>query len=52
MIAAAIGVLVAATSFTLIRDSVRVLMEVAPAGVDVEEIGMGLARLPGRQAGA
>ncbi len=47
IIAALIGVLVAATSFTLIRDSVRVLMEVAPAGVDVEELGMGLARLPG-----
>jgi cobalt-zinc-cadmium efflux system protein len=47
VIAAAIGVLVAVTSFTLIRDSVRVLMEVAPEGVDVEQIGMGLARLPG-----
>jgi cobalt-zinc-cadmium efflux system protein len=42
-----IGVLVGLTSWTLIRDSLRVLMEVAPRGIDVEEIGMGLACLPG-----
>jgi cobalt-zinc-cadmium efflux system protein len=47
VIAIAIGLLVAVTSFSLIRDAVRVLMEVAPEGVDVEEIGMGLARLDG-----
>ena len=47
LIAAGIGILVALTSFSLIRDSVRVLMEVAPEGVEVEDIGMGLARLEG-----
>ena len=43
----AIGVLVLAGAFGLIREAVDVLMEAAPAGIDVQEVGRAMAAVPG-----
>ncbi len=43
IIGALIALLVAASALPIIRDSVRVLLEEAPAGIDVEELGMAMA---------
>jgi cobalt-zinc-cadmium efflux system protein len=43
----AIGVLILAGSWSLVRDAVNVLMEAAPAGLDVQEIGRAMAAVPG-----
>ena len=43
----AIGLLVLAGSWGLVRDAFDVLMEAAPAGVDVEEVGRAMAAVPG-----
>jgi cobalt-zinc-cadmium efflux system protein len=42
-----IGLLVLAGSWGLVRDAFDVLMETAPAGVDVEEVGRAMAAVPG-----
>jgi cobalt-zinc-cadmium efflux system protein len=42
-----IGVLVLAGSYGLVRDAFDVLMEAAPAGIDVEEVGKAMAAVPG-----
>ena len=42
-----IGVLVLLGSYGLVRDAVNVLMEAAPAGVDVEQVGRAMASVPG-----
>src|SRR4051812_33443103 len=42
-----IGVLVLAGSYGLVRDAFDVLMEAAPAGVDVPEVGQAMAAVPG-----
>jgi cobalt-zinc-cadmium efflux system protein len=42
-----IGLLILAGSWGLIRDAVDVLMEAAPAGIDVEEVGRAMAAVPG-----
>src|SRR3954454_8874952 len=42
-----IGVLVLAGSWSLVRDAFDVLMEAAPAGIDVEEVGRAMAAVPG-----
>jgi cobalt-zinc-cadmium efflux system protein len=42
-----IGVLVLAGSWSLVRDAFDVLMEAAPAGVDVGEVGRAMAAVPG-----
>jgi cobalt-zinc-cadmium efflux system protein len=42
-----IGVLVLAGSWRLIRDPVNVLMESAPSGIDVEEVGRAMAGVRG-----
>ena len=42
-----IGVLVLAGSWGLVRDAFDVLMEAAPAGIDVQEIGRAMAAVPG-----
>src|SRR3954468_21046474 len=42
-----IGLLVLAGSWTLVRDAFDVLMEAAPAGLDVQEIGRAMAAVPG-----
>ncbi len=47
IIGALIAVLVAASAIPIIRDSVRILLEQAPAGLDAEEVGNALAAAPG-----
>jgi cobalt-zinc-cadmium efflux system protein len=42
-----IGLLVLAGSWGLVRDALDVLMEAAPAGIDVEEVGRAMAAVPG-----
>ena len=42
-----IGLLVLAGSWGLVRDAFDVLMEAAPAGIDVEEVGGAMAAVPG-----
>jgi cobalt-zinc-cadmium efflux system protein len=44
---AVIGVLVLASSWSVLRDSVHILLEGAPKGVDARELGRRLAELPG-----
>ena len=43
----AIGVLILAGSVGLVREAVDVLMEAAPAGIDVQEIGRAMVAVPG-----
>ncbi|HEX2129074.1 MAG TPA: cation diffusion facilitator family transporter [Solirubrobacterales bacterium] len=42
-----IGLLVLASSWTILRDSVAVLLEASPRGLDVEEVGRAMAATPG-----
>jgi cobalt-zinc-cadmium efflux system protein len=42
-----IGLLILAGSFGLVKEAVDVLMEAAPSGLDVEEIGRAMAGVPG-----
>ena len=42
-----IGLLVLASSWTILRDSVAVLLEASPRGLDVERIGRAMAAIPG-----
>ena len=42
-----IGVLVLLGSWGLVRDAIDVLMEAAPAGIDVQEVGEAMAGVPG-----
>jgi cobalt-zinc-cadmium efflux system protein len=42
-----IGVLVLAGSWGLVRDAFDVLMEAAPAGIDVADVGQAMAAVPG-----
>lgn len=44
---AAIGVLVLATSWTILRDSVQILLEGSPPGLDVAEVGRTMAAVEG-----
>ena len=44
---ALIGVLVLASSWTVLRDSVHILLEGAPPGLDARELGRRLAEMPG-----
>ena len=52
LIGAAIGVVVLVSSWGLIRESLRILLEVAPEECDPEEIGQTLASAGRRQGGA
>jgi cobalt-zinc-cadmium efflux system protein len=47
IIGALIAVLVAISAVPIIRDSVRILLEQAPAGLDAAEIGRAMAAVPG-----
>ena len=47
LVAGLIGLLVIASAAPIIRDSLRVLLEQAPAGVEVTEIGRAMAGAPG-----
>jgi cobalt-zinc-cadmium efflux system protein len=42
-----IGVLVLASSWTILRESVGILLEATPRGLDAEEVGRTMAELPG-----
>lgn len=42
-----IGLLVLASSWTILRDATRILLEAAPAGVDAAELGQRLSEHPG-----
>ena len=42
-----IGVLVLVSSWSILRDSTRILLEAAPSGVDTRAVGERLARAPG-----
>jgi cobalt-zinc-cadmium efflux system protein len=45
LVSALIGILVLASSWTIVRDSVRVLLEASPPGLDVQEIGKAMVGL-------
>lgn len=47
VVSIAIGVLILAGSVRLIREPLSVLMETAPAGIDVEEVGRAMCSVPG-----
>ena len=42
-----IGVLVLASSWTILRESVGILLEATPRGLDAEEVGQAMVELPG-----
>jgi cobalt-zinc-cadmium efflux system protein len=47
LISAAIGILILASSWTLLRDSTNVLLEATPRGLDAEEVGHKMAAADG-----
>jgi len=47
IVSALIGVLVLASSWRLLRDSVGILLEMSPPGVDANEVGRRMASVPG-----
>jgi cobalt-zinc-cadmium efflux system protein len=47
IVGALIGALVLASAWPIIRDSARVLLEQAPAGIDVDEVATEIRALPG-----
>lgn len=47
VVSVAIGLLVLASSWTILRDSVGILLETAPRGIDVAEVGRAMAAQPG-----
>lgn len=47
LVSVIIGVLVLASSWTILRDSIAILLEGSPRGLDVEEIGRAMAATPG-----
>jgi cobalt-zinc-cadmium efflux system protein len=47
LVGAAIGLLVLASSWTILRDSLRILLEEAPAGIDAAEVGRRMAAAEG-----
>jgi cobalt-zinc-cadmium efflux system protein len=47
LVGVAIGVLVLASSWTILRDSVSILLESTPAGIDAEEVGRRMASMEG-----
>jgi cobalt-zinc-cadmium efflux system protein len=46
-VSVAIGLLILASSWGILRDSVQILLEASPAGLDVEQIGGAMAATPG-----
>ena len=49
LISLAIALLVLASSWTVLRDSVTILLEGVPAGMDAEEVGRAMIAVPGVQ---
>ena len=47
VVSVAIGVLILISSWTILRDSVQILLEGSPAGMDAEEVGLAMAAVPG-----
>jgi cobalt-zinc-cadmium efflux system protein len=47
LVSVLIGVLVLASSWTILRDSLTILLESAPAGIDAVELGRSMASSPG-----
>jgi cobalt-zinc-cadmium efflux system protein len=47
LVGAAIGVLVLLSSWTILRDSLRILLEATPAGIDAGEVGRRMAAAEG-----
>ncbi len=47
VVSVAIGILILASSWTILRDSVQVLLEGSPPGTDVQEVGTAMASVPG-----
>jgi cobalt-zinc-cadmium efflux system protein len=47
LVGAAIGVLVLLSSWTILRDSLRILLEATPAGIDAAEVGRRMAAAEG-----
>jgi cobalt-zinc-cadmium efflux system protein len=47
LVGIAIGLLVLASSWTILRDSVAILLESTPAGMDAAEVGRGMAAMEG-----
>jgi cobalt-zinc-cadmium efflux system protein len=43
----AIGVLILASSWSIVRDSVAILLEATPAGIDADEVGRRMAAMDG-----
>jgi cobalt-zinc-cadmium efflux system protein len=46
-VSVAIGLLILASSWGILRDSVRILLEASPADMEVEEVGRAMAAVPG-----
>ena len=49
VVSVAIGLLILASSWTILRDSVQILLEGSPPGIDVEQVGRAMAAMPRRQ---
>jgi cobalt-zinc-cadmium efflux system protein len=47
LISIGIGLLILASSWGILRDSTRILLEASPADVDVEQLGRAMASVPG-----
>jgi cobalt-zinc-cadmium efflux system protein len=47
LVSVLIGLLVLASSWTIIRDSVTILLEASPRGISVDEVGTAMAAVPG-----
>ena len=46
-VSVAIGMLILASSWTILRDSVRILLEASPSDMEVEEVGLAMAGVAG-----
>jgi cobalt-zinc-cadmium efflux system protein len=47
VVSVAIGILILVSSWGILRDSVRILLEASPADMEVEEVGRAMAAVPG-----
>ncbi len=47
VVSVAIGILILASSWTILRDSVRILLEASPTGMEVDEVGRAMAAVAG-----
>jgi cobalt-zinc-cadmium efflux system protein len=47
LISVGIGLLILASSWGILRDSTRILLEASPTGMEVEQVGRAMAEMPG-----